>query len=133
MTKLRAVSQMGRTIPLRCFGQVRIILRCMDQESDVLLDAVLRPSPPLTPRALLAILGIVVAISLAFSMSFVLRGAWPVAPFMGLDVALLACAFRQCRIAAKREEHVMLTHSLLRVLRKPAMQGVREMSFNPYW
>jgi uncharacterized membrane protein len=112
-----------------------IIGRAMDvrRESDVLLDAVLRPNPPLTPGALLAILAIVATVNLAFSISFVLRGAWPIAPFMGLDVALLAWAFRRSRIAAAREEHVRLTGSLLRVLRKPAPRGAAEVTFNPYW
>jgi uncharacterized membrane protein len=74
-----------------------------------------------------------VAINLAFAISFALRGAWPVAPFLGLDVALLAWAFRQSRIAAAREERVTLTPSLLRVLRKPAPKGPPEVAFNPYW
>jgi uncharacterized membrane protein len=103
------------------------------QESDVLLDAVLQPSPPLTPRAMLAILALVATVNLAFSISFVLRGAWPIAPFMGLDMALLVWGFRQSRIAAAREEHVMLTRSLLRVLRKPSPRGAPEVEFNPYW
>jgi uncharacterized membrane protein len=103
------------------------------QNSDVLLDAVLRPSPPLTPKVLLVILSVVAAVNLAFSVSFALRGAWPIAPFMGLDVALLAWAFRQSRIAAGREERVTLTRSQLRVLRRPAPQGQPEVTFNPYW
>jgi uncharacterized membrane protein len=103
------------------------------EESDVLLDAVLRPSPPLAPGPLLAILAVVATINLAFSISFVLRGAWPIAPFMGIDVALLAWAFRQSRIAAAREEYVTLTRSLLRVMRRPALQGPAEVTFNAYW
>ena len=69
---------------------------------DVLFAESLRPSPPLPPRVLLVILGVVAAINLAFVISFVLQGAWPIAPFMGADVALLAWAFRQSQIAAER-------------------------------
>lgn len=100
---------------------------------DVLLDKVLRPAPPLSPRAMAAILGAVAAVNLAFALSFVLRGAWPVMPFMGLDVALLAWAFRAARRAARREEHVVVTPSLLKVARRPPKGPPSEIRLNPYW
>ncbi len=81
----------------------------MGCENDVLLDQVLRPSPPLAPPVLRAILGAVAVINLVFALSFVLRGAWPIAPFLGLDVLLLAWAFRASTRAAKREERVTLS------------------------
>ena len=99
----------------------------------VLLDQVLRPSPPLSPRILCAILAAVAGINIAFALYFVLRGAWPIAPFLGADVALLAGAFRASLIAARREEHVTLTHSLLGVARRPAKGQGDEIRFNPYW
>ncbi|HEX4533662.1 MAG TPA: DUF2244 domain-containing protein [Rhizomicrobium sp.] len=99
----------------------------------VLLDKVLRPSPPMNPRALLIILCVVLAINLGFAVMFMLRGAWPIAPFMGLDVALLAWAFRASQLAARREEHVTLTPSSLRVARKPPRGPVSEFAINPYW
>lgn len=101
--------------------------------TDVLLDKVLRPAPPLSPRAMVAILGAVAAVNLAFALSFVLRGAWPVMPFMGLDVALLAWAFRAARRAAKREEHVVVTPSLLSIARRPPQGPPSEVRLNPYW
>jgi len=99
----------------------------------VLLDQVLRPSPPLSPRILCAILAGVAGVNILFALYFVLRGAWPVAPFLGADVALLAWAFRASLIAARREEHVTLTHSLLRIARRPAKGQGDEIRFNPYW
>ena len=66
----------------------------MSNAGPVLLDTTLRPSPPLSPRVLLAILGIVVLINLMFAAWFLSRGAWPVMPFLGADIALLAWAFR---------------------------------------
>jgi uncharacterized membrane protein len=105
----------------------------MDGRTDILLDAVLRPSPPLSPRVLRAILAAVAVINLVFALSFVLRGAWPIAPFMGLDVVLLAWAFRASTIAAQREEHVTLTRERLSVARKLPRKPLREWSFNPYW
>jgi len=104
-----------------------------DRNSDVLLDTVLRPSPPLSAEILGAILGAVALINFVFALSFVLKGAWPIAPFMGLDVVLLAWAFRASRIAAQREEHVTLTRALLRIAFRPAKKGPPEVSLNPYW
>ena len=99
----------------------------------VLLDQVLRPSPPLAPRVLFWILFAVGLVNFAFALSFVLNGAWPIAPFMGLDVVLLAWAFRASTRAAKREEHVMLTPSQLSIARAFPKKPRREWTFNPYW
>jgi uncharacterized membrane protein len=105
----------------------------MAAENDVLLDQVLRPSPPLSPRVLLIILAIVALINIVFAGTFVLRGAWPIAPFLGLDVALLAWASRASTRAAKREEHVVLTPARLSVERRFPKTPRREWLFNPYW
>jgi uncharacterized membrane protein len=105
----------------------------MSSANDVLLDRVLRPSPPLSPRILLAVLMLVALVNVAVALYFVSRGAWPIAPFMGADVALLAWAFRASLVAARREEHVTLTASLLRIARKPPRGKGDEVKFNPYW
>ena len=105
----------------------------MASEPDILLDVTLRPSPPLSPRVLLRILMVVAAINLAFMLSFVFQGAWPIAPFMGLDVALLAWAFPATAIPARREERVTLTRDELVVARDGPRTPHREWRFNPYW
>ena len=99
----------------------------------VLLDQVLRPSPPLTPRVLFWILFAVGFVNFAFALSFVLQGAWLIAPFLGLDVILLAWAFRASTRAAKREEHVTLTPTQLSISRAFPKKPRREWTFNPYW
>jgi len=102
-------------------------------EQAPLLDVVLRPAPPMPPRALLAILTIVIAINAGFALFFMLHGAWPMLPFMGADVALLAWAFRASERAAQREEHVVVTPSVLTVARRAPKTAPREFTFNPYW
>lgn len=87
----------------------------------------------MAPRTLLVILAIVAGFNIAFALSFILRGAWPIAPFMGLDVVLLAWAFRASTVAAKRFEQVTLTPSMLRVEQHSAKGAVKEADFNPYW
>jgi len=105
----------------------------MNRDSDILLDQVLRPSPPMAPHTLRNILFVVIAINLAFALFFLLHGAWPIMPFLGLDVALLAWAFRASSEAAKREEHVTLTPAQLSIVRKPPRGPSSEVRFNPYW
>jgi uncharacterized membrane protein len=56
-----------------------------------------------------------------------------VAPFMGLDVVLLAWAFRESRIAARAHERVTLRASELRIEKHPAKGTVTAAAFNPYW
>ena len=105
----------------------------MTAQSDILLDQVLRPSPPMAPRVLIRILIGVALMNLAFVAYFVSKGAWPIAPFMGLDVVLLGWAFRASTIAARREEHIVLTASELSVARRFPKKPLRAWTFNPYW
>ncbi|HWU26359.1 MAG TPA: DUF2244 domain-containing protein [Rhizomicrobium sp.] len=99
----------------------------------VLLDATLRPNPPLPPAALIYVLAGVVAINLVFATAFVLRGAWLVMPFMGLDIALLGWAFRASSKASRRSERITLTRSSLSVARRPSSGAPTELTLNPYW
>lgn len=99
----------------------------------VVFDALLKPNPPMKPKALLIVLAIVLAMNLAFAGYFLARGAWPVTPFMGLDVLLLAWAFRASTFAARRFERVTLTPDHLTVLRQPAKGAGDAAKFNPYW
>ena len=101
----------------------------MDERSEFLLDRILRPNPPLERHKLLVVLGFVATVNLAFAASFVLCGAWPVWPFLGADVALLAWAFRSSLSAAAREERVTLTTDSLRIARP----GGQDVVLNPYW
>ncbi|MGH6875876.1 MAG: DUF2244 domain-containing protein [Rhizomicrobium sp.] len=99
----------------------------------VLFSATLRPNPPMSAAALKSVIAGMAAINLAFGLYFILRGAWPVTPFMGADVALLAWALRASRHAARRREEVRITPAALRVDRYPARGKPSHVEFNPYW
>lgn len=106
----------------------------MDTSFDqVLLDATLRPNPPMSKAALKLVVGVVASINLGVGLLFVLRGAWPVMPFMGADVIYLAWALNTTHIAAQAFERVRLTATTLSVLQHPARGREREIALNPYW
>jgi uncharacterized membrane protein len=110
------------------------IFSVMNATADpVFLDAILRPNPPMSVGALRVVLAVVAAANLAFAIGFMLRGAWPIAPFMGLDVALLAWALRASRLAAQAYEHIRVTSAELFVDVHPARGPAREVTLNPYW
>jgi uncharacterized membrane protein len=100
-------------------------------DEDPLLDWILRPNPPMNSRALFAIVGLVAGLNLALAANFILHGAWPILPFLGASVALLAWAFRRSLASAAREEHVTLTASSLRIAGK--LGAKQDVVINPYW
>jgi uncharacterized membrane protein len=103
------------------------------RDDPVLLDTILRPNPPMNSRALLFIFLFVAGLNVAFASMLVLRGAWPIAPFMGVDVVLLGWAFQASRMAARAFEHVRLTPSELSVVCHSQRGAERQLTFNPYW
>lgn len=102
-------------------------------DAPVILNATLRPNPPMRARTLLGILMAVCAFNAAFAIYFVFRGAWPVAPFMGADVGILAWAFFASRKAAERAEHITLTPDSLSIQRLAPKRPPEHETLNPYW
>ncbi len=101
--------------------------------SRVFFDAVLEPNRPLGPKAIAVLLGGVGGFSFIAGIVFVLHGAWPVTPFLGADVLLLAWAMRASVIAAKRREHLILTPEALLIERISATGKAKREEINPYW
>ncbi|HEY2445894.1 MAG TPA: DUF2244 domain-containing protein [Rhizomicrobium sp.] len=99
----------------------------------ILYEATLRPNPPMGAGALVCVVAAVAAIDAAFGVYFLFRGAWPVTPFMGLDVVLLIWAFHASRKAAKHRERLSLTATSLLVDRYPSRGAHGCVEFNPYW
>src|SRR5438067_8287432 len=95
---------------MRCFGPIR---RCR--------------------RARTCIIAAVAAMNAIFASFFVLRGAWPLTPFMGTEVILLARALHNSNKAATRREEVRLTGSALCVDYYPARGSPTHIELNPYW
>jgi uncharacterized membrane protein len=93
----------------------------------------LRPHRSLSERNFWLLLCIFSAISFVTTVPFVVVGAWPVAGFMGLDVAIFYFAFRANYRAALAYEDVNVTPIDLS-LAKVSPKGARaEWHFNPSW
>jgi uncharacterized membrane protein len=99
----------------------------------VLLDATLRPNPPMSAGALKLVVMAFACLNLGFGLVLVFHGAWPVTPFMGADVALLAWALNAARAAARAFEQIRLTPISLLVRRKSARGAESQTELNPYW
>jgi uncharacterized membrane protein len=98
-----------------------------------IFSAVITPHRSLTPRGFLIVMLCVGALSFISGMSFLLRGAWPVFGFCGLDVLLVYWAFRANFRAARAYEEVTVTASELTVRKVSHRGGVREWTLNPLW
>jgi uncharacterized membrane protein len=81
-------------------------------------------------RLLLAVFG---CASVFVTLPFFLIGAWPIAGFMGLDVAIFYLAFRANFRAARAYEDVTLTPVELQVAKVSARGARAEWRFNPVW
>ncbi len=98
-----------------------------------ILSVRLYPHRSLTRRNFHILMMLFSMVSFATSLPFVIMGAWPVAGFMGLDVALFYFAFRANFRAARAYEDVRVTPLEL-LLAKVSPTGTRaEWRFNPSW
>ncbi len=102
-------------------------------ESKTFFDAVLMPNRPLPPRALIGVLMGIAVLSFISGVMFVLRGAWPVTPFFGADVALLAWALNKSTQASKARERLTLTAGRLVIRRIDSKGQETVLETNPYW
>jgi uncharacterized membrane protein len=98
-----------------------------------IFSAVITPHRSLTPRGFLIFMIAIGGLSFISGMSFLLRGAWPVFGFFGLDVLLVYWAFRANFRAARAYEEVTVTASELTVRKVSHRGGVREWTLNPLW
>ncbi|GJL86300.1 MAG: membrane protein [Minwuia thermotolerans] len=96
-------------------------------------DFRLRPYRSLGPRGFLIVMSLIAGISFITGLLFMLKGAWPVFGFLGLDVALIWFAFRQNYRAARAEERLFIQGSDLVVSRHHANGRQQIWRFPAYW
>src|ERR1044072_5530077 len=80
-----------------------------------LFSALLTPHRSLGNTGFLVVMGLIAGLSFMAGIMFLLLGAWPVMPFLGLDVVLIYWAFRANYRAAAAYEEGTVTPSELHV------------------
>lgn len=98
-----------------------------------LFSAVITPHRSLSRtgfRNLMLVLG---GLSFGTGMYFLLKGAWPVFGFCGLEVLLVYVAFRISYRRARAYEQVTVTPSELTVRKVTHHGRMREWTLNPLW
>jgi uncharacterized membrane protein len=98
-----------------------------------LFAALLTPHRSMGWPGFIAVMAAVGAVNLVGAVIFASIGAWPVLPFLGLDVLIIFLAFRANYRHARAFEEVIVTPTEIRI-RKVTWHGhAREWRFNPAW
>jgi uncharacterized membrane protein len=101
--------------------------------SVVLYSAVLQPHRSAGARTIRGVVLCAFALLFSVSLIFIAAGAWPVAPFMGLEVALLFGALRLNDRAGNAYEAINLTQKALTVRRVDHWGKRAEFWFPAEW
>lgn len=92
----------------------------------------LRPNSALTPQGARWFFASLCAPVLAIGMSFALRGLWPILPFAGLELLVLAWALRAS--LARRDQHQSVTVTETSIAIDSQLRGRREqVVFSRHW
>ena len=102
-------------------------------EGAVLYSAVLRPHRSAGSHAVRWIIWLVGLAWLIVGLAFAAAGAWPVMPFLGLEVLLLYGALRLNQKAGNAYEAVNLTEQTLSVRRVDHWGKQTDYAFPPHW
>lgn len=98
-----------------------------------IFSAAITPHRSLGAAGFVAAMVVFTAASLALVVIFLTAGAWPVAGFLGLDIALVYFAFKVNFRRAAAQELVHVTPSALSVRQVSHKGEVAEFTFNPLW
>ncbi len=102
-------------------------------DRDQAFRAVLTPHRSLSPRGFLILMTFVGVVSFIAGVNFLLKGAWPVMGFFGLDALLIYGAFKLNYRAARLTETVEITRDDLTVTRVHPNGREERFALNPYW
>ncbi|QIG48791.1 DUF2244 domain-containing protein [Nordella sp. HKS 07] len=105
----------------------------MEQPAHQTFRATLRPYRSLSRKGFLILMSVLIGLNFAAGTAFYLLGAWPVAPFLGLDVALVWWAFRKNYADALKEEQIEVTAHELILRRFDHDRQREELHFTRAW
>ena len=98
-----------------------------------ILNIILYPHRSLSPKGFLILMVCIIFVSFSIGAFFMLKGAWPVFGFFGLDVLLVYIAFKVNYHNAKRYEKIRLWENSLIIKKKSDNGKSNTWKFNPYW
>jgi uncharacterized membrane protein len=102
-------------------------------DTSVVYSAVLRPHRSLGDRGIRLLLLLVTAACAVPGVVFLSIGAWPVLPFLGLDIVILFLALRWNLKSGNEFEAINLSRRALTVRHADNWGVQTETSFQPYW
>jgi uncharacterized membrane protein len=111
-------------------SEARIEVRTLDSSAGFSLTT--RRNCSMPPQALVWLLVFTACLSFAIGIGFAWFGAWPVLPFVGLEVAALAAAFYANARHAADYERIVVRDGVMRVeVRDAGRTSVHD--FHPGW
>ena len=99
----------------------------------VLYSAVLRPHRSSGVSSARIVVSALAVVGLGIGLAFAIAGAWPVMPFVGVELLLLLGALHLNLRAGNALEAIALTESALTVRRVDHWGKETEVAFPPYW
>ncbi|MDZ7823457.1 MAG: DUF2244 domain-containing protein [Ahrensia sp.] len=102
-------------------------------EAKPIFAARLMPHRSLSAGGFALMMVIVASICVSNAYFYVTLGAWPVAIFFFVDVALLYLAFKLSYRTGQMREEVTVRRDALHVRKIAANGAEREHTYNPYW
>jgi uncharacterized membrane protein len=105
----------------------------MNGNDDQTFRAVLKPYRSLGRKGFIILMAVLIGLNFAAGTAFYMLGAWPVAPFLGLDVALVWWAFRKNYSDALKEEQIEVTAHELILRRFDHNKKREELHFTRSW
>jgi uncharacterized membrane protein len=92
----------------------------------------LSPRCSLTPKTARIFIGLVAAPTFAIAFFFTSQGFWPVLPFAGLEIGLLAWAVRASMRSGLERETITVTQDSV-IVRHSDRRGVQSAVFPRHW
>ena len=93
----------------------------------------IRPNRSTSLRGQMIAVGGIAAASLATAVFFMAHGYWPVAPFLGLDAAMLGFAFWAVRLSGRAYEDVIVQPDVIVIRRSDGRDRIDEYRWPTAW
>ena len=97
------------------------------------LDIKIYPNKSLTKSGLTILMAFFLLPALLIGSDFSIKGAWPVAGFLGLELLLIYCAFKVSFANNDIYEHITLDENEFKIVFYGRKQEIKSISIEPTW